>query len=222
MRRLIGPFLFGLAGAAILVGLGVWQLQRMAWKEGVIAEIDARITAPPVPLPARPDPSRDRFLPVTVSGRFTGEEADVLVSRRITGPGYRIIAALETDDGRRILVDRGFLPDERRDAPREVGAATLDGNLHWPDEVDAFTPPPDPAARLWFARDVPALAEALGTEPVLVIARSATGDGIDPMPVDTSVIPNDHRNYAITWFSLAAVWLGMTGLWLWRIRRRAA
>jgi surfeit locus 1 family protein len=64
------------------------------------------------------------------------------------------------------------------------------------------------------------MADALGTEPVMVVARLPTGDGIAPMPVDTAGIPNDHLNYAITWFSLAAVWLGMTGLALWRIRRR--
>jgi len=73
---------------------------------------------------------------------------------------------------------------------------------------------------MWFARDVPAMAEAMNAEPVLIIARSETGDGIEPMPVDSSAIPNDHLNYAITWFLLAFVWAGMTGLLLWRMRRK--
>lgn len=221
-RRMILPLIFGLVGAAILIGLGSWQVQRLNWKAAVLAEIDARIGDVPVELSAAPDPVADRFLPVTVSGRFTGTEIDVLVSRKQIGAGFRIIAAFETTDGRHILIDRGFLRDEDRDAPRAKTTATIIGNLHWPQEIDSYTPVPDAKRNMWFARDVPAMAAALGTEPVLVVARDATGDGIDPMPVDSSTIPNDHLNYAITWFSLAAVWLGMTALLLWRIRRRTA
>jgi surfeit locus 1 family protein len=131
-----------------------------------------------------------------------------------------VIAAFQTEDGRRILVDRGFLPEDQRSQPRIATAARLSGTLHWPDEVDSFTPPPDAARAIWFARDVPAMAAALQTEPVLVVAREATGDGITPLPVDTQGIPNNHLNYAVTWFSLAAVWAGMTLLLLWRIRQR--
>jgi surfeit locus 1 family protein len=94
------------------------------------------------------------------------------------------------------------------------------GNLDWPRETDSFTPAPDAKTGLWFARDVPAMAQALGTEATLIVARGSTGDGITPMPVDTSAIPNNHWQYAITWFLLAVAWLGMTSLWLWRIRRR--
>ena len=68
----------------------------------------------------------------------------------------------------------------------------------------------------------PAMAATLKAEPVLVVARSDTGDGIEPMPVGTEGIPNDHLQYAITWFSLAAVWLGMTVFLLWRIKRQAS
>jgi surfeit locus 1 family protein len=96
----------------------------------------------------------------------------------------------------------------------------VEGNLHWPEEVDGFTPAPDARTGLWFARDVPAMAEALGSEPVLIVARSPTAPGIEPLPVDTSHIPNDHLGYAVQWFGLAAVWLGMTAYLLWRIRRR--
>jgi surfeit locus 1 family protein len=224
-RRMILPLLFGLAGAAVLVALGVWQVQRLAWKEAILAGIEARLDAPPAALPDRPDPTRDRFLPVAVAGRFTGEGLDVLASRKQIGAGFRVIAAFETDGGRRILIDRGFVPDDARIAPGGAGSSTaapitIAGTLHWPDEVDRFTPPPDPATGLWFARDVPAMAAALDTEPVLVVARTPTGDGIEPLPVDTAGIPNDHLEYAVTWFSLAVVWLGMTGLLLWRISRR--
>jgi surfeit locus 1 family protein len=219
-RRMVAPLLFGLFGVAILIGLGVWQLQRLAWKEAILAGIAARLDAPPAALPDAPDPERDRYLPVAVSGRFTGEGIDVLASRKQAGAGFRVVAAFETAEGRRILVDRGFVTDDARDRPRAVTDATVTGTLHWPEETDRFTPPPDPAARMWFARDVPAMAAALGTEPVMVVARAPTGDAIVPLPVDTAGIPNDHLEYAITWFSLAVVWLGMTLLLLWRIRRR--
>lgn len=219
-RRMILPLLFGLAGTAVLIALGMWQLQRLAWKEGVLSRIEARLHDAPVALPENPDPEADKYLPVTVSGRFTGPEIDVLASRKQVGAGYRVIAAFKTEPGRLILVDRGFLPVDHRDARRETTAATVTGALHWPDETDSYTPPPDRKTGIWFARDVPALAAALGTEPVLVVASSDTGDGIEPLPVDTAGIPNDHLQYAITWFSLAVVWLGMTVLLLWRIRRR--
>jgi surfeit locus 1 family protein len=99
---------------------------------------------------------------------------------------------------------------------------TVTGNLHWPDEVDRWTPEPDLSEGLFFARDVPAMAAALGTEPVLVIARAVEGTAprAQPLPVTAEGIPNDHLGYAIQWFGLAAVWAGMTVWLLWRIRRR--
>ncbi|MDZ4096251.1 MAG: SURF1 family protein [Paracoccaceae bacterium] len=219
-RRMIAPLLFGLIGAAILIGLGVWQLQRLAWKQGMLAEIDARISAPPVALPVAPDPLADRFLPVIAAGGFTGEDLEVLASRKQTGPGYRVIAVLQTGDGRRVLVDRGFVAEADHRGPRVVRDVQIHGNLHWPAEVDSFTPPPDIDRNLWFARDVTAMAAALHTEAILIVARVPTGDAIEPMPVDSGAIPNDHLNYAITWFLLALAWLGMTVLLLWRMRRQ--
>lgn len=226
MKRYLFALVLGAGGVAVLVSLGLWQVRRLAWKEGVIAAIEARIAAAPVPLSAiaAPDPAADLFRPVTVSGRTTGEELLVLTGRKGQGAGYEVIAAFETGPGRRILLDRGFIPETARDTPRPPVALTVTGNLHWPDEADRFTPAPDRAAGLWFARDVPAMAAALETAPVMVVARQVEGDrqGIEPVPVDPSLIPNDHREYAITWFSLAAVWAGMTAFLLWRIRRRTA
>lgn len=216
--RMILPVLFGLIGAAILIGLGTWQVQRLAWKQGVLAEIDARIAADPVPLPS--PGGETRYMPVRAEGQLTGESLRVLVSRKQVGAGYRRIAVLDVS-GRRVLVDLGFVPEG---APVDLpqGRVTVIGNLHQPQEVDSYTPAPDLAQGLWFARDVPAMARALNTEPTLIIARAPVVDGIEPLPVDSSAIPNDHLGYAITWFSLAVVWLGMTVLYLWRIRRRTA
>jgi surfeit locus 1 family protein len=124
-----------------------------------------------VPLPAAPDPERDRYLPVAVSGVFDGEELRVLASSRDTGAAYRMISAFDTPDGRRIMVDRGLLPVETEENPLAGQGASVTGNLHWPDEVDSYTPPPDLDGNIWFARDVPAMATALGAEPVLIVAR---------------------------------------------------
>ena len=222
---MLKTYIFGFvlaAGLAILLSLGVWQVQRLQWKEAVLADIDARIAAEPVALPEVPDVEADRYLPVRVTGTTTGEEINVLVSTRSDGAGYRVISAFETGDGRRIMVDEGFIRTTEKDVERPPTEMTVRGNLHWPVEVDGFTPEPDLAENIWFARDVPAMAEALQTEEVLVIARVVTGTDAraTPLPVDTSGIPNDHLQYAVTWFGLAAVWAGMTLFLLWRIRQR--
>ncbi len=224
MRRLVFPVILGLGGAAILVALGLWQVQRLHWKEAVLAEIDNRIAADPVPLPEAPDPETDRFLPVAVEGAYLPGEALVLVSVKGLGPGYRVIAPFQTLDGRRILIDRGYIREDELGMPRREGEVALTGNLHWPDEVDSFTPSPDLEKGIWFARDVPALAEALQTDPVLVVLRttSMVDATIMPMPVTSEGIPNDHLQYAVTWFGLAAVWLAMTALLIRRNLRREA
>lgn len=218
-RRMILPLLFGLVGAAILIGLGTWQVQRLHWKEGLIASAEAKIAMPAVALPTQPDPVADRYLSVTVQGRFLGPEAHVLTSIQGQGPGFLVIAAYQTDDGRRILVDRGFVPETAKTAPRPPREVAVTGNLNWPDDVNSATPPPDEGRGIWFGRDVTAMASALGTEPLMLIARSDTGDGVQAQPV-SATFRNDHLGYAITWFSLAVVWLGMTVSYLWRIRRR--
>ncbi|WP_227271291.1 SURF1 family protein [Roseobacter weihaiensis] len=220
MRRLAFLVIFGLGGAAILISLGIWQVQRLAWKQGVIADIEARIGTDPVPLPAQLDPDRDAYLPVEVTGILSPDHLRVLVSKKQVGAGYRIIRPLrrETD---RILIDMGFVTVADAGALQfeEGPPVTVVGNLQWPQETDSFTPAPDLAENIWFARDVAAMAEALGTEPVLVVRRDAPQPGgpLSPMPVDTSAIPNDHLQYAVTWFSLAAIWSVMTFFFL---RRR--
>jgi surfeit locus 1 family protein len=219
MRSILFAFVIGLAGVAVLVSLGVWQMRRLDWKEGLIAEAAAMMDHAPVDLPATPDPATDRYLPVQVTGRLTGEEAHVLTSDRFRGPGFLVIAAFQMADGRRILIDRGFIPEEDRKAPRPAKDAMIEGNLNWPDDMTSSTPGHDAKTGIWFGRDLPGMAAALGTEPLLVIARSDTGDGITPVPAAAN-FRNDHLQYAITWFSLAAVWAGMTLAYLWRIRTR--
>ena len=220
MRRMIGPSLVGVIGVVILITLGLWQVQRMGWKEAKLAAINAMLIDAPVALPAQVSSEADRYRGVTLEGAYTGEMVLKLDSLQDQGPGKRVIAVFATASGRRVLVDRGIWLDGTEAAPTLAHAAQVVGNLDWPQEADSYTPPPDPKTGLWFARDVPAMAKALGAEPTLIVARAPTGDGILPVPLDTSSIPNNHWQYAVTWFSLAAVWFVMTGFLLWRIRQQ--
>ena len=219
MKKLIFPLVLGAVGTGILIWLGIWQLQRLEWKETVLEQIEARIQDAPVSLPDRPNEIDDQFLPVQVSGQLTTSEIHVLASRKSIGAGYRLITVFRTD-GRLILVDRGFIPTPEKTTPRPAKEITVTGNLHWPDELSSSIPEPDLPANIWFARDVAAMAAHLETEPVLLVARSDTADGTDAFPVTSAGIPNDHLNYAITWFLFATVWLGMTLYMLWRINRQ--
>lgn len=213
MKRVFFPVLMGVVGCAVLVSLGVWQMQRLAWKEGMLAQIEARIEGAPGVLPARYDPA-DKYAPVAVSGELTGEEIHALMGVRGGSPGYRVIAVLDTG-ARRIMVDLGLIAQADKDAAR-LGPVEVTGNLHWPEEADRWTPAPDLDANIWFARDVPALAQALDAEPIYVVARAHTLPGVEPAPVGTEGIPNDHFGYAVTWFGLALVWAVMS---LYLIRR---
>ncbi|MBU2944535.1 SURF1 family protein [Shimia thalassica] len=221
MPRYLLPLIFGIVGTAILVSLGNWQVRRLAEKEAYLSAIDARIADAPVEVPAIPDPVEDRFLPVTATGVLTSDELHVLVSVKKVGPGYRIVSAFEMEDGRRIMVDRGFVRTSQKEAARYTGPASVIGNLHWPEEIDSFTPENDITGNIWFARDVPAMAAALDTEPVLVILRETSENDttVTPLPVDSSGIPNDHLQYIVTWYGLAIVWAAMTLYYLRRMRK---
>jgi len=220
-RRLALIITASLAGFVLLASLGIWQMQRLDWKRGVLGELEAAMTADPVALPEMPKRDEHRYLPVVVEGVFTGDELHVLASVKGEGAVYRIIAPFQTADDRLIMVDRGTIPTTEKDDIRGPSGARVVGNLHWPDEVDEFTPDPQREENIWFARDVPLMAAVLGTEPVLVVAREMSGLATDttPLPIDTSGIPNDHLQYAITWFALALIWAGMTVTLVHRISR---
>jgi len=222
MHRLIFPLILGLAGVAVLIGLGVWQVQRLDWKQTLLSQIEARIAADPVPLPAAPTEVDDEYLAVSLSGRPTGAELHVLSSGTAAGTGYRVVSAFETDAGRRILLDQGILALERKTEPPALEAMQVLGNIVWPDDKTGSTPPPDLAANIWFAREVGAMAATLDTEPLLVVMRAASqyDPRLTPVPVDTSGIRNDHREYAITWFLLALVWGTMSLFLIARTWRR--
>ena len=222
MRRFWFIVFIGFAGTACLLYLGKWQIDRLYWKLDVLKKIDQKIAAAPVLLPAEPSESVHKYLSVEISGQLLQESIRVLASKKRYGAGYRIIHVFRTN-GRRLLVDLGFVgleTDYDIDLSSDI---SLVGNLHWPDEVDNFTPEPDLENNIWFARDVERVASALQTEPILIILKDSTlkDKNIKPMPIDTTHIPNDHLQYAITWFSLAIIWSLMSCLFIWTTRQKA-
>lgn len=221
MRRYLFPVISGILGCAILLGLGFWQVRRLDWKEDMLATIQQRIDGPSLQLPGVYQPEM-KYQPIHIQGRTTGEEILVLSGTRDLGGGYQVVSGFVTDDGRRIMVDRGFVPQDDRHKPRPPVDLRIEGNLHWPEEKSSSTPDPNLAEEIWFAREVPRMAAQLGSQEILVVARSVEGDaqGVMPIPISIQGVPNKHLEYAATWFMLAAIWAGMTVALIWRIRQR--
>ena len=220
MRLTLFAALIGVGGIAILIWLGTWQIQRLGWKQDMLAQIEATIADDPVPIAEALEPFQ-RYAPVVIKGSFGDGHIRVLASRKQIGPVYRILRPFEADGLGRIIVDTGWIKDgvDVGDVPRSE--LQLVGNLNNPNEIDSFTPEPDLTRNIWFARDVDALADALDAQPIMVVLRerSESDLGVAPWPVDTAGIPNDHLQYAITWFSLAVVWGAMTFYFLLRTAR---
>lgn len=222
-----GMLATGALGVLVLLALCLWQVRRLEWKEGVIAVLEARLAAEPAPLPAVFDPERQEFSRVRLAGRFDGApgahgfaDAPLLASLRPHGPGYRVIQPFETAEGRRVLVDRGFVPlaekneggAAARPTPAPEGEISLVGALRWPEEGDDG---PDFGARdnVWTERDIAEMAGLFAAEPVLIVAETSTALGPWPVPQPIAAIdvPNNHLGYALTWGGLALVWAAMTG-----------
>lgn len=221
MGRFLFLMTFGVMGAGILIGLGSWQVQRLAWKQDLLGQIEAQISAAPVSFKDATQPEFRRYAPVEAAGTFGETHIRMLASRKTTGAVHRIIRPFDVDGFGRVLVDTGWQPTalDVRGAPQV--RLTIVGNLDNPVEADNFTPAPDIDKNLWFARDVPAMADVLNTQPIMIVLSDApeTDLGVTPWPVDTAGIPNDHLQYAITWFSLAAIWVLMTAYFVLRTNR---
>lgn len=221
MRRFLVPLIVGVGGVLILCSLGFWQLTRLGEKQAVLSQIDERRSVEPMPLPPNPVESLDEYKPVRVSGAPTGEELHVLASGTGAGTGYRVISAFVTDEGRRIMLDQGLLALEDKALAPYTAPMDVQGTLLWPNEVTSSTPAPDRAENIWFARDVGPMAEALNTDPILLVLEFSSDYDLrlTTLPVDGVNIPNDHLEYAITWFLLAVVWFSMGLYWVFRIMR---
>lgn len=214
MKRHLGPLLFGIIGCAILISLGVWQLQRLSWKQDLIDTTERMMSAAPIALPLAPTEENDEYVPVFVEGTILTGELHAITTARGSGPGFRVIAPFETTDGRRILVDRGYVDETQKNATRAIGPATLNGVLHWPNERTFDTPANDLENNYWFARDVAEMADVLETEPVMIaVAASSIEGGPQPLPL-TAAYHNRHMEYVVTWFGMAIAWAFMTGVWI--------
>ena len=222
---LIVPSLVALAAFVFFIALGTWQVERKAWKEGLIGAIEQRLSADPVAIPLTSDwskltPERDEFRRVTFVATIE-PDADALVytpgsafRTDVSGPGYWVFTPARLSDGARVVVNRGFVPEANKDsATRAAGLVTtpveIIGVLRWPEHAGLFTPAGDPARNLWFARDQLAIAAAKGwgnVAPFYVEQEAPAPPGGLPAPGKLTVtLPNNHLQYALTWFGLAIV-----------------
>ena len=228
-RSLVVPAVCTVLGLALLIGLGVWQLERKAWKEGLIDAITRRMNAAPIalPLPERwsgLDAAHDEFTRVTFRAAFENDrEALVFAGASAfrpdtSGTGYWVFTPARLEGGARVVVNRGFLPEANKNpATRAAGLADrpidIVGVLRWPEHAGWFTPAGEPARNLWFARDQRTIAAAKGWGDVAafyVEQEAPLPPGGLPLPGKLTVnLPNNHLQYAITWFALALALAGV-------------
>lgn len=221
-KRVLWPTLAAALGLAVLIGLGTWQVQRLHWKEGLIARIEARVKADPVSLDqalARWHDTGDvEYLRVRLQGRFLHEDEIHLYGLVNGEPGWRIVTPLVTPEGAVVLVDRGLVPN-----PLKAPSARQQGQIEGPVEVvglarapetqNLFVPDNDIAANAWFWRDLSGMGQvALTPEqqsrlvPFFVEAEPMAVPGGWPRGGVTRLeLPNRHLEYAVTWYGLAVV-----------------
>lgn len=227
MRARIPLGLGALLAAALLAALGVWQVERRAWKLALIARVDARLAAEPVPAPG---PERwsaigadDAYTRVTVRGRWLPVRPAYAQAVTDLGPGFWVVAPVDTGTGI-VMVNRGFVAAAQRGRERAAsGAASVAGLLRVSEPGGGFLRRNDPAGDRWYSRDVAAIARARGLSrpvaPYFVDADAGPqGGGPDGWPRGGLTVVrfrNSHLTYAVTWFTLSA----MMAYFAWRIIR---
>lgn len=227
--------LLGLGAAltfATLVGLGTWQVERRTWKLDLIARVEARVHASPVPVPPRRQwggltAAADEYRRVRAEGVFLHDRETLVQAVTDRGAGYWVMTPLVQADGTAILINRGFVPPEMRDpASRGVApaAAAIVGLLRMTEPGGGFLRRNDPAADRWYSRDVAAIADARGLRDgatYFVDADATPNPGGMPVGGLTVIaFHNNHLVYAVTWYALALMVLSATWLFV-REERRA-
>lgn len=239
LRGLAVPTLFALVAFAILCALGVWQLERLAWKEALIARVESGLDAAPVPAPG-PDtwagsgPGVDEYRPVAVRGVFDNANEIHVVHTLVEpkgprgGIGYMVVTPFRTDGGWWVYVNRGFVPRDRKDpagraAGQIEGETEIVGLLRMPSRRSWFTPGDDVAGNAWFSRDPLLFAAEQGLSaadvaPYLIDLRFDPDlPGGLPQGGETIVaFTNNHLQYALTWFGLAAALAAVYGAFVWK------
>lgn len=205
--------LLGLLGLAFLtfVGLGAWQIERLQWKQDLIARVDARIHADPI-APPEAATMEDEYRRIRLTGTYLAEADTLTQAVTKLGPGFWVMTPMKVDDGRTILVNRGFIPQDLKDqaayaAP--AGEVVVTGLLRLSEPKGGFLRDNDPAGGRWFSRDVAEIARARGlasVAPFFIDAEASGSAGQYPAGGLTVVaFPNHHLQYALTWFAMAAL-----------------
>jgi len=259
MQRPVKPFdqsqrgtrtfaIFTMAMVALFVGLGVWQLQRRAEKHALIAALDERLAAEPVPLPPSSQwnmltPDHDEFRRVTFVATYQSRldamvySSGSAVRPDISGPGTWAYIPARLPSGEIVAVNAGFVPNTMQNRGTQDRAVarlitnkpvTLTGYIRFPVAAGVLTPDVEHAKRLWFTRDHLAMAHALGwgqgdadVAPFYIDLEMPVPDSGIPKPGPLSVqLKDDHMQYAITWFGLAIAVVIAFLAWM-RGRRRA-
>lgn len=207
----------GLLLFATFIGLGVWQVERRSWKLALIARVDERVHAAPV---AAPGPktwpgitaSQDEYLHVRLRGRFLNGKETAVYAATDRGPGYWIVTPLQRDDGTIVLVNRGFVPTDRRSPASRAegqlaGEVAIAGLLRISEPGGTFLRANDPRDDRWYSRDVAAIAKARDLShvaPFFVDADATANPGGLPVGGLTRIhFRNAHLEYALTWFAMA-------------------
>ncbi len=213
-------FLAGSCAVALLcVTLGIWQLQRRAWKLDLIARVEARLAAAPIAAPGPSDwpgmaATEDEYRRVALSGHYLALPETLTMAVTERGPGFWVLAPFRTEAGFTVLVNRGFVPADRRlpEERRRAEATSVAGLLRSSEPGGGFLRANEPAAGRWYSRDVVGIAATLGLEqvaPFFVDADAASEPGPLPQGGMTQLrFRNTHLVYALTWFSLALMAAG--------------
>ncbi|MCJ9703202.1 MULTISPECIES: SURF1 family protein [unclassified Bradyrhizobium] len=205
-----------------LIALGVWQIERRAWKLALIDRVEQRVHAPAAPIPSPASwPSisaaNDEYRHVSVTGRFLHDRETLVQAVTEEGPGYWVLTPLLRDDGMQVLINRGFVPSERRDASSRQsgnpdGPVEITGLLRMTEPKGGFLRNNVPQHNRWYSRDVAAIAAARGLHEVApFFVDAGAGSQIAGGPIGGLTVirfPNNHLIYALTWFALAFMLAG--------------
>lgn len=233
MKRFFAIVLI-LGAFVTLLGLGTWQMQRLAWKEGLIAEAETRPTLPAVPLQALVDEGLEDadYRRVLLIGEFFDEPVRVFTTLSdangpYEGPGYWVLQPFETNGGQSVFVNRGFIPFELapdalvRDAP--IGTIRFEGLVRPDDPPDRFTPDPDLDENILYRRSIAQLMQASDVSRALPITVDMPASAVGGLPQAGETkftFSNRHFEYMLTWYGLAAVLLTVVGTVMVQRRRR--
>ncbi len=224
LRPALWPTLISLPILVLSLALGIWQMERRAWKTDLLDRIAANRSVAPMTLEEllRGDPLRREYGRVKLAGTLLHDKEFHLAARSLKNKvGQHVVTPFRTDDGKVVLLDRGFVPSEKKDPARRAagqipGKVELVGIVRRSQVQRQFAPDNAPDRNVWFHVDVPLMRKMAGAPPDPVLdaffldADAAPNPGGLPVGGQTRLdIPNDHLQYAITWFLIALALIGV-------------